>query len=68
MLGKASTLGIPSRLGLGALGLALGVHMFFCNCERYGDQTRVDGLVDFATVPPEQLCPSAKKDYQVQAT
>ena len=29
---------------------------------RSGVRTRVDGVCDFETVPPEQLCPSAKRD------
>ena len=29
---------------------------------RSGDRTRVDGVCDFEKVPPDQLCPSAKRD------
>ena len=29
---------------------------------RSGDRTRVDGFCDFEKVPPDQLCPSAKRD------
>ena len=35
---------------------------------RSGDRTRVDGVCDFEKVPPDQLCPSAKRDKQVHAT
>ena len=32
-------------------------------CERRsGHRTRVDGVCDFEKVPPDQLCPSAKRD------
>ena len=46
-------------LGLG-LGLGLGLEQFFER--RSGDRTRVDGFCDFEKVPPDQLCPSAKRD------
>ena len=29
---------------------------------RSGDRIRIDGDCDFEKVPPEQLCPSAKRD------
>ena len=29
---------------------------------RSRDRTRVDGVCDFEKVPPDQLCPSAKRD------
>ena len=35
---------------------------------RSGDRTRVDGVCDFEKAPPDQLCPSAKRDEQVHAT
>ena len=46
-------------LGLG-LGLGLGLEQFFER--RSGDRTRVDGFCDFEKVPPDQLCPGAKRD------
>ena len=54
-----------SGLGLGLgfrlrLGLGLGLEQFVER--RSGDRTRVDGFCDFEKVPPDQLCPGAKRD------
>ena len=48
-------LGLELGLGLG-LGLE---HYFEC---RSGDRTQVEGVCDFEKVPPDQLCPSAKRN------
>ena len=43
------------------LGLGLGLDMFFDMNSIRGSNS-VDGVCDFESVPPDQLCPGAKRD------
>ena len=57
-----SGLGLRVRVRVRLKGPRVRVRVRTIFQGRCRDRTRVDSVCDFAKVPPDQLCPSAKRD------